>query len=142
MSHFSKERPGWDCSLPPFLKGGWGGFLMLPYNKNLKNFARDLRKNMTDAEKRLWSKIRRKQLKEYQFYRQKNIGNHIVDFYCPKAKLIIEIDGSQHYLAESIQKDKNRDHYLNNLGFTVLRYSNSDIFKRLDGVLKEIYRHL
>ena len=115
---------------------------MLPFNKNLKPLARDLRKNMTDAERSLWSNIRRKQLKDYQFYRQKNIGNYIVDFYCPAAKLIVEIDGGQHYSDESIQKDKGRDHYLKNLGFTVLRYSNRDIFKRLDGVLEEIYRHL
>jgi len=70
---------------------------MLPFNKELRQFARELRKNMTDAEKHVWSRIRRKQLKNSQFYRQKNIGNYIVDFYCPAAKLIIEIDGCQHY---------------------------------------------
>jgi very-short-patch-repair endonuclease len=115
---------------------------MLPYNNNLKKHARALRKNMTDAERLLWSKIRRKQLRDYQFYRQKNIGNYIVDFYCPAAKLIVEIDGGQYYSEESILKDKRRDHYLNNLGFTVRRYSNSDIFKKLDEVLEEIYRYL
>ena len=52
---------------------------------------------MTDAERFLWSRVRRKQLKGFQFYRQKNIGNYIVDFYCPAAKLIVEIDGGQHY---------------------------------------------
>jgi very-short-patch-repair endonuclease len=70
---------------------------VLPFNKSLKPLARELRKNMTDAEKRLWSKIRRKQLKKIQFYRQKNIGDFIVDFYCPAAKLIIELDGGQHF---------------------------------------------
>lgn len=55
-----------------------------------------LRKNMTEAEKILWSKIRRKQLKGYQFYRQRVIGNYIVDFLCPKARLVIEVDGGQH----------------------------------------------
>jgi very-short-patch-repair endonuclease len=57
---------------------------MLHYNKNLKALARELRKNMTDAERLLWSKIRRKQIREYQFYGQRIIGNCIVDFYCPK----------------------------------------------------------
>ncbi len=115
---------------------------MLPYNKNLKKHARELRKNMTDAERRLWSKIRRKQLKDYQFYRQKNIGDYIVDFYCPAVKLIVEIDGGQHYSEENIVKDEARDKFLDGLGFKVLRFSNRDIFKRMDGVLEEIYRRL
>ncbi len=66
---------------------------MLSYNKSLKQFSRNLRKNMTDAERLLWSRIRRKQLKRLQFYSQKIIGNYIVDFYCPELKLVIEIDG-------------------------------------------------
>ena len=115
---------------------------MLPYNKNLKELARSLRKNMTDAERRVWSKIRRKQLKEFQFYRQKNIGDYIVDFYCPAAKLIIEIDGGQHYLKESIEKDEAREKFLSDLGFRVLRFSNSDVFKNIEGVVTEIYNHL
>ena len=115
---------------------------MLPYNKNLKELARDLRKNMTDAERRVWSKIRRKQLKEFQFYRQKNIGDYIVDFYCPAAKLIVEIDGGQHYSEENIVKDEVRDKFLSDLGFRVLRFSNSDVFKNIEGVVEEIYNHL
>ena len=75
---------------PPLAKGGQGGFedawqaTMLSYNKELKSFSRSLRSNMTDAERLLWSKIRRKQLKGFQFYRQKMIGNYIADFYCPE----------------------------------------------------------
>jgi len=115
---------------------------VLPYNKNLKELARVLRKNMTDAERFLWSKIRRKQLKEFQFYRQKNIGDYIVDFYCPAAKLIVEIDGGQHYSEENIVKDEVRDKFLSDLGFRVLRFSNSDVFKNIEGVVEEIYNHL
>ena len=63
---------------------------MLPFNKKLKTLARKLRKNMTEAESFLWQRIRRKQLKGRQFYRQKNIGDYIVDFYCPSIKLIVE----------------------------------------------------
>ena len=115
---------------------------MLPYNKNLKVLARELRKNMTDAERRLWSKIRRKQLKEFQFYRQKNIGDFIVDFYCPAAKLIVEIDGGQHYLKKNSWKDAARDNFFNGLGFRVLRFSNTDVLKHIEGVVTEIYDHL
>ena len=95
---------------------------MLYYNKKLKYTARTLRKNMTDTEILLWSRIRRKQLKEYQFYRQKTIGNYIVDFYCPFARLIIELDRSQHYEEEGMRKDKVRDQYLTGLGFQVMRF--------------------
>ncbi|MDM8522750.1 endonuclease domain-containing protein [Desulfococcaceae bacterium HSG8] len=115
---------------------------MLPYNKNLKPAARSLRKNMTDVERRLWSEIRRKQLKGYQFYKQKNIGNYIVDFYCPAAKLIIETDGSQHYSENGREKDKVRDRYLGKLGFTVLRFSNKDVTDNIEGVLQRIWEHL
>lgn len=115
---------------------------MLPYNKNLKSLARELRKNMTDAERHLWTRIRRKQLKNYQFYRQKNIGDYIVDFYCPGAKLIVELDGGQHLANENIKKDKIRDNYLDGLGFRVLRFSDKDVFKNIEGVLQKIFDHL
>ena len=115
---------------------------MLYYNRNLKNTARTLRKNMTDTEIFLWSKIRRKQLKGFQFYRQKTIGNYIVDFYCPAAKLIIELDGSQHYEEEGLRKDKVRDQYLMGLGFQVKRYPSTEVFSNIDGIISEIYDQL
>ncbi len=115
---------------------------MLPFNKKLKQSDRELRKNMTDSERFLWAKIRRKQLNGYQFYRQKNIGNYIVDFYCPATKLIVEIDGGQHYYGQGIEKDKTRDNFLGRLGFTVLRFSGREIFTNIDGVLHRIGEHL
>jgi very-short-patch-repair endonuclease len=115
---------------------------MLPYNKKLKVYARGQRKNMTNTERLLWSKIRRKQLKGYQFYRQRIIGNYIVDFYCPKRKLIIELDGSQHYGEEGIKKDKRRDAYLKNIGLKILRFSDREVFENLNGVLERIYGDL
>jgi len=129
---------------PSFTKGGRGGILMvmLPFNKDLKNFARGLRINLTDAERLLWEKIRRKQIKDYQFYRQKNIGNFIVDFYCPGAKIIIEIDGGQHNSVEGLKKDRVRDNYLAGLGFTVLRFSDREVLTNVDAVLERIYEHL
>ncbi len=115
---------------------------MLPYNKELKQYSRELRKNMTEAENLLWSKIRRKQLKGYQFYRQKVIGNYIVDFYCPKANLIIELDGSQHYSVKGEVNDRNRDDYMIRLGLNVLRFSDKEVFKNLKGVLEIIWWNL
>jgi very-short-patch-repair endonuclease len=115
---------------------------MLPFNKKLKGTARAFRKNMTDAENLLWMKVRKKQLHGLQFYRQKNLGNYIVDFYCPSAKLIIEIDGGQHYLETGITNDKIRDNYLNELGFRVLRFSNNEILTNIDGVMEHLFEYL
>jgi len=124
------------------LKGERGGLNNLTYNRELKENSRKLRKNMTDAEILLWSKIRRKQLKNYQFYRQKIIGNYIVDFYCPKAKLIIELDGGQHYCDNGILKDKIRDEYLSGLGLNIIRFSDREIFKNINGIMEKIWESL
>ena len=115
---------------------------MLPFNRKLKPLARNLRSNMTDAEQLIWTKVRRKQISVCQFYRQKNIGNYIVDFYCPKAKLIVEIDGGQHYENDGIKKDLERDQYFQLLGFTVLRFSDIDVLKNVNGVVERIQEHL
>jgi very-short-patch-repair endonuclease len=111
---------------------------MLPYNKNLLLRSRELRNNMTDTERALWSKLRRKQLKGYQFYRQKIIGNYIVDFYCPKARLVVEVDGAQHYSEEMLEADKQRDDYLRGNALTVIRFSNLEVRKNLDGVVEGV----
>ena len=111
---------------------------MLPYNANLKQSARQLRKNMTDAERHLWAKIRMKQLKGYQFYRQKPIGDYIVDFFCPRAKLVIEVDGSQHLSDEMAEYDRIRDEYLSGLGLRVLRFTNTDVLTHIKGVIESI----
>jgi len=115
---------------------------MLEYNKNLKKFSRELRKNMTDAENALWLRIRGKQINDCQFYRQKIIGNYIVDFYCPKAKLVIELDGGQHYSNKGKESDAQRDAYLVRSGLKVLRFSDRDVFVNLEGVLEEIWGSL
>ncbi len=112
---------------------------MLPYNKNLKQFSQNLRKNMTDAERRLWSRIRGMQLKGYQFYRQKIIGEYIVDFYSSQANMVIELDGGQHYTDEGRQKDKIRDEYLAGLGLQVLRFSDREVLTQTDSVLEKIW---
>ena len=115
---------------------------MLPFDRKLKPLSRNLRSNMTDAEQLIWSKIRRKQIKDVQFYRQKNIGHYIVDFYCPKGKLVIEIDGGQHYEKEGMDKDRKRDDYLQGLGLNVMRFSDIDVLKNINEILERIYEHL
>jgi very-short-patch-repair endonuclease len=115
---------------------------LLPFNKKLKPLSRNLRSNMTDAERLVWSKIRKKQIADVQFYRQKNIGNYIVDLYCPKGNLVIEIDGSQHYEKEGMKKDRKRDNYLQSLDLTVLRFSDIDVLRNINGVLERIHEHL
>jgi len=111
---------------------------MKPYNKNLKHPSRELRKNMTDAERLLWSRVRRKQINDVQFYRQKPLGNYIVDFYCPAADLVVEVDGSQHYSDQGRAKDLERDNYLASLGLQVLRFSNIEVLQELEAVLQVI----
>ena len=111
---------------------------MQPYNKNLKYNARQLRNNMTEAEQKLWLRLRQKQILGLQFYRQKPILNFIVDFYCPAASLIIECDGSQHLNEKGLQYDLVRDQALTQLNLTVLRFNNLQILHELDAVVQTI----
>jgi len=111
---------------------------MLPYNANLKQRSRELRENMTDAERCLWAKLRGKQLKGYQFYRQKPIGDYIVDFFCPRAKLVIEVDGGQHFSEEISEYDRIRDKYMSSLGLRVLRFTNIEVLGCIEGVVESI----
>jgi len=115
---------------------------MLPYNKKLKGYSRNLRRNLTPAERRLWSRIRKKQIRGFQFYRQKVIGNYIVDFYCPKGNLIVEVDGGQHYVVEGKRKDRIRDNYLAKAGLKVLRFSDREIFENIDGVIWAVWESI
>ncbi len=113
---------------------------MLKYNPANKQFSQKLRANQTDTERILWSKLRRKQIKGYLFTRQKPVGRYIVDFYCHKLKLVIEVDGDLHYLTEKNKiKDRERDQYLNNLGITVYRINNIDVYKNLKEVMQGIW---
>ncbi len=109
------------------------------YNKKLKPYSRNLRKNQTDAEEKLWYHLRRKQLNNIRFTRQKPIGHYIVDFYAHSAKLVIEIDGGQHYEDKGLAYDAKRDRYLQSLGLKVLRFNNLEVIYELDAVLEMIY---
>jgi len=96
--------------------------MYLPYNKNLKQHSRNLRNNSPFAEILLWKHLRAKQMKGYQFNRQKTIQNFIVDFYCKQLNLIIEIDGGSH-TTEKYAYDMQRERALQERGLTVLRFS-------------------
>ena len=108
------------------------------YNPKLKESSRSLRINMTDAEQALWYRMRRKQIQGVQFYRQKPLLTFIVDFYCPAAKLVIELDGSQHFETEHQAKDHDRDAALTGLGLRVLRFDNRQVLLETDAVLAVI----
>jgi very-short-patch-repair endonuclease len=113
---------------------------MLKYNPKLKANARQLRQTLTDSELSLWRRLRGKQLAGVQFYRQKAIGNYIVDFYAPRARLVIEIDGSQHLEAPQVAKDRERDEYLGRLGLMVLRFNSRQALKETEAVMDVVYR--
>jgi very-short-patch-repair endonuclease len=106
----------------------------------IKQNARDLRKNMTDAERTLWSRIKSRRLQGFRFRRQHPVGNYIVDFVCLELKLVIELDGGQHM--DQQQYDERRDSFLKAQGFTVLRFWNNKVMKEVDGVLESILTFL
>ena len=113
---------------------------MIERANKLTPLARKLRKNQTKEEALLWYNFLRKC--QPRFHRQYVIGHYIVDFYCHKAKIVIELDGSQHYENDGIKKDIQRDAYLQSQGMTILRYSNADINLRFQDVCQDIWRHL
>ena len=110
---------------------------MIPKNNKLLENARDLRKAMTPQERRLWYQF----LRHYpvKIYKQRIIGSYIVDFYCASAKLVIEVDGSQHYEDDGMEYDKIRSAYLEQQGLTVVRYSNAEINMHFDRVCDSIH---
>jgi len=112
---------------------------MESYDGRLKQFSRALRSNMTDAERLLWQRLRNRQLCGVQFYRQKPLLSFIVDFHCPKAKLVIELDGGQHFEPEHLAKDSERDMRLESIGLKVLRFDDRQVMRETDAVLEMIY---
>ncbi len=110
---------------------------------NKKEFVKKrqyLRRNMTKAEIILWSKLKGKQLNGLKFRRQYGINNYIVDFYCPELHLAIEIDGDVHCYDSRVAYDKKRQGEIEALGIRVLRYTNIDVTRKLDGVLNDILK--
>ncbi len=111
---------------------------IIPYNPKLKELARELRNNSTKAEIILWTKLRRKQMYGYDFHRQKPIDEFIVDFFCRDLMLAIEVDGYSHEFLEVYNKDVIKEKRLNQLGITVLRFSDKQVLKDTENVLRAI----
>ena len=114
----------------------------LRYTKPLQTFARQLRSSMTEQENLLWYYIRKRQIRNIQFFRQRPIESYIVDFYAPSVKLVIEVDGCQHSEPEMLEQDQIRDSILCNLGLHVLRFENIYVEKCLDLILIDIEKYI
>ena len=107
-----------------------------------QEYARELRNRTTEAEQKLWSLLRNRQLKGKKFRRQHAIANYVADFYCNESKLVIELDGNFHTMAETKEYDKSRTNLLNELGITVLRFWNEEVIKDPERVLVKISEYL
>ena len=111
---------------------------IISYNSKTKRFAHSMRNKPTAAEKKLWYKIRCRQLSGMQFCRQMRIASFIIDFYCKELKLAIEIDGPIHFTPQAIAEDRNRDYALAELGIRILRFTNDQVFNNIDYVIRTI----
>jgi len=115
-------------------------FRELPYNPKLRVRAREMRNSSTKGEIKFWCELLRKGQSGYQFYRQKIINNYIVDFYCAKLKLVIEIDGSSH--DEKAEYDKHRDEALNSLGLRVIHYNDLSVLSNFSIIEKSFKKEI
>jgi very-short-patch-repair endonuclease len=115
--------------------------MIIHNQKSQKEFRRELRKNLTPAEAKLWKYLQNSQLDGRKFRRQHSVGQYIIDFYCPKEKLAVELDGNSHFNSVNEQYDIKRSEYLNSLGINVVRFENKDIFEKTEIVLESIKSH-
>ncbi len=107
--------------------------------KPLTSKRQSLRNNLTTFEAILWKSLQNNQLNNHKFRRQYSVKNYIVDFYCPKEKLVIEVDGDSHFISEeAIKYDLQRTKFFNSLGIRVLRFTNVEVLNNLEGVLQTI----
>jgi very-short-patch-repair endonuclease len=152
LGHMGKNPPSWRSVEPPLpLAGeGWGGGVSASevsmdekkptwkISSRLRSNARALRKNSTDAERILWSELRDHRLNGASFRRQVPIKNFVADFVCHAAKLVIELDGGQHFSDQAEQADTARSAVIEAQGFVVLRFGNHDMMTNRAGVLETI----
>lgn len=115
---------------------------IIPYNSNLKQLARRLRNESTLGEVLLWNELKNKKFYGYDFHRQKPLLNYIVDFYCSELVLVIEIDGSYHNWEEQSNRDIQRDEELGAYSLTILRFSEHEVKKDMQNVLRRIEQHI
>ncbi|MBL4665663.1 MAG: endonuclease domain-containing protein [Nitrospinaceae bacterium] len=113
------------------------------FNKNTERAKRkSLRKKMPPAEMALWQVLRNRQANGHKFRRQYSVDRYILDFYCPSAKLAIEIDGDSHFTESAVQADRVRQKAIEELGIRFLRFTNQEVYESLDDVFDKILKHL
>ena len=111
---------------------------IIPYNPKLTSLARKLRNKSTETEIYLWLKLKGKQMYGYDFHRQKPIDNYILDFFCYDLLLGIEVDGYSHEILEVYNKDRIKEKRMNELGITILRFSDFEVLKDMENVIRAI----
>ncbi len=107
-------------------------------SKNQIPVRRELRKNQTETEKIIWDKLRNRRFLNLKFRRQYGIGNYIADFYCSSLKLVIELDGGQHFTEEGLEYDKIREEFMKSLGIITLRFNNNEVLNNIEEILMKI----
>ena len=107
-------------------------------NSDRKDLRKKLRNDIPKAERILWSQLQRRQLQDLKFRRQYGIGPYVVDFYCPKLRLAIEVDGDSHFQEGAEKYDKRRQKYIEKRDISFLRFTNNDVYDNLSGVMEEI----
>jgi very-short-patch-repair endonuclease len=113
--------------------------MTMVFNKaSVKGRRKQLRSTMPEAEVILWSQLKNKQLSGIKFRRQYSVGRYVVDFYCAKKKLAIEIDGDSHYMLHAPERNEGRQQWIEQFGIRFLRFTNDDVRKNLHGVLDAI----
>ena len=115
---------------------------ILPYNPKLKEFARQLRNHSTKSEIKLWKYLKGKQMRGYNFHRQKPLLNFIADFYCYELSLVIELDGYTHQFQDTIIKDAIKEKELKKVGLSVLRFEDNEVMNDLKNVLRVIENYI
>jgi very-short-patch-repair endonuclease len=114
--------------------------MTLAFNKKKEQKKRRyFRKNMPKSEVILWSKLKNKQILGERFLRQYSVDQYVLDFYCPRLKLAIEVDGDSHFMRGAEEQDKVRQEYIEAFGIRFLRFTNEDVCKNVDGVCQTIY---
>jgi very-short-patch-repair endonuclease len=108
--------------------------------KTQKRLRKHFRNNATEAETKLWSALKGKQLQGFKFRRQQGVGKYVVDFYCPMVKLAIEVDGATHWTQRERIHDAEKEEFAEKLGIIVVRFTNTDVYENLDGVLEDIHK--
>ncbi len=107
-----------------------------------KEKRQELRHNSPKAEQMLWAKLKDSNFLDLKFRRQHGIGRYVVDFYCAKVRLVIEVDGDSHFTEDAVEYDKIRTQYFNIQRITVLRFTNNDVYKNMNGVLESIQKFI